>query len=103
MAAELGLEGGLKTSGSSGIHVYLPLPPKTPLEAATLVAQIVATRVAVRFVTGADRADLCEQWLAADGVSRARLPSLGDVKMNVQDFRPPLATRSASPFVPASK
>lgn len=43
---ELGLHGALKTSGSSGIHVYLPLPPGTPLEAATLVAQIVATRVA---------------------------------------------------------
>ncbi len=42
----LGLHGALKTSGSSGIHVYLPLPPRTPLEAATLVAQIVATRVA---------------------------------------------------------
>ncbi|HEV2148187.1 MAG TPA: DNA ligase D [Longimicrobiaceae bacterium] len=41
-----GLHGALKTSGSSGLHVYLPLPPKTPLEAATLVAQIVATRVA---------------------------------------------------------
>jgi bifunctional non-homologous end joining protein LigD len=43
---ELGLHGGLKTSGSSGMHVYLPLPPSTPNEAATLVAQIVATRVA---------------------------------------------------------
>mgnify|MGYP002779429942 CR=1 FL=1 len=42
----LGLHGALKTSGSSGIHIYLPLPPRTPLEAATLVAQIVATRVA---------------------------------------------------------
>jgi bifunctional non-homologous end joining protein LigD len=44
----LGLHGGLKTSGSSGLHVYLPLPPGTPLEAATLAAQIVATRVARR-------------------------------------------------------
>ncbi|MEW5930044.1 MAG: DNA ligase D [Gemmatimonadota bacterium] len=41
-----GLHGALKTSGSTGLHIYLPLPPKTPLEAATLVAQIVATRVA---------------------------------------------------------
>ncbi len=41
-----GLHGALKTSGSSGLHIYLPLPPRTPLEAATLVAQIVATRVA---------------------------------------------------------
>ncbi len=41
-----GLHGALKTSGSTGLHIYVPLPPKTPLEAATLVAQIVATRVA---------------------------------------------------------
>src|SRR5688572_4549138 len=42
----LGLHAALKTSGSSGLHVYLPLPPKTPNEAAMLVAQIIATRVA---------------------------------------------------------
>lgn len=42
----LGLHGALKTSGSSGLHIYLPLPPHTPLDAATLIAQIVATRVA---------------------------------------------------------
>jgi bifunctional non-homologous end joining protein LigD len=41
-----GLHAGLKTSGSSGLHIYLPLPLKTPNEAATLVAQIIATRVA---------------------------------------------------------
>ncbi len=41
----LGLHGAIKTSGSSGLHIYLPLPPDTPNEAATLVAQIVATRV----------------------------------------------------------
>jgi bifunctional non-homologous end joining protein LigD len=41
----LGLHGAIKTSGSRGLHIYLPLPPKTPNEAATLVAQIVATRV----------------------------------------------------------
>jgi len=43
---QFGLHAGLKTSGSSGLHIYLPLPPKTPNEAATLVAQIIATRVA---------------------------------------------------------
>lgn len=41
----LGLHGALKTSGSTGLHIYMPLPPNTPNEAATLVAQIVATRV----------------------------------------------------------
>jgi bifunctional non-homologous end joining protein LigD len=43
-----GLHGALKTSGSTGMHVYLPLPAGTPLEAARLVAEIVATRVAAR-------------------------------------------------------
>jgi bifunctional non-homologous end joining protein LigD len=42
---DLGLHGALKTSGSSGLHIYIPLPAETPNEAATLVAQIVATRV----------------------------------------------------------
>jgi bifunctional non-homologous end joining protein LigD len=42
---DLGLHGALKTSGSSGLHIYIPLPADTPNEAATLVAQIVATRV----------------------------------------------------------
>lgn len=40
-----GLHAGLKTSGASGLHIYLPLPPKTPNESATLLAQIVATQV----------------------------------------------------------
>jgi bifunctional non-homologous end joining protein LigD len=43
---QLGLHAGLKTSGSTGLHIYLPLPPRTPNESATLVAQIIATRVA---------------------------------------------------------
>ncbi len=42
----LGLYAGIKTSGSTGLHIYLPLPPKTPSEAATIVAQIIATKVA---------------------------------------------------------
>ncbi|MGI9140583.1 MAG: DNA ligase D [Gemmatimonadaceae bacterium] len=42
----LGLHAAIKTSGSTGMHVYLPLPPRTPNEAATLIAQIVAERVA---------------------------------------------------------
>ncbi|MGK2933749.1 MAG: DNA ligase D [Gemmatimonadaceae bacterium] len=43
---ELGLHAALKTSGSEGLHVYIPLLPKTPTDASTLVAQIVAERVA---------------------------------------------------------
>ncbi len=41
-----GLHAAIKTSGSSGLHIYLPLPPHTPNEAATLVAQMIATKVA---------------------------------------------------------
>jgi bifunctional non-homologous end joining protein LigD len=41
-----GLHAAIKTSGSEGLHIYLPLPPKTPNEAATLVAQVIATKVA---------------------------------------------------------
>lgn len=42
----LGLSAVAKTSGSRGIHIVLPLAPRTPGEAALLVAQIIATRVA---------------------------------------------------------
>jgi bifunctional non-homologous end joining protein LigD len=35
-----------KTSGSGGVHVYVPMPPKTPYEAGLIYAQIVATMVA---------------------------------------------------------
>jgi bifunctional non-homologous end joining protein LigD len=41
-----GLKAAIKTSGATGLHIYLPLPPKTPNEAATLVAQMIATKVA---------------------------------------------------------
>ena len=41
-----GLHAAIKTSGSEGLHIYLPLPPQTPNEAATLVAQVIATKVA---------------------------------------------------------
>ena len=34
-----------KTSGSRGLHLYVPLPPRTPFEASLLYAQIVATIV----------------------------------------------------------
>jgi bifunctional non-homologous end joining protein LigD len=37
-----------KTSGSSGLHVYIPLPPGTSYESGMLFCQIVATIVAAR-------------------------------------------------------
>ena len=42
----IGVAGSLKTSGSSGMHVYVPLAPDTPYEAGQLFCQIVATIVA---------------------------------------------------------
>ena len=37
-----------KTSGASGLHIHIPLPPETPYEAGLLFCQIVATVVAGR-------------------------------------------------------
>ena len=43
---ERGLRAALKTSGSRGLHIVIPLPLRTPYEAGLLLAQLVATRVA---------------------------------------------------------
>ena len=40
------VQGFPKTSGSEGLHIYFPLPPKTPYEAGMLFCQIIATLVA---------------------------------------------------------
>jgi len=44
----LGVPGFPKTSGASGLHVYIPLPPGTSYESGMLFCQIVATVVASR-------------------------------------------------------
>jgi bifunctional non-homologous end joining protein LigD len=46
--ASLGVPGFPKTSGSSGLHVYIPLPRHTAYESGMLFCQIVATMVATR-------------------------------------------------------
>jgi bifunctional non-homologous end joining protein LigD len=46
---ELGLVGALKTSGSRGIHIALPLPPHTIFESAARLAESIAARVVERF------------------------------------------------------
>jgi bifunctional non-homologous end joining protein LigD len=38
--------GFAKTSGSGGLHIYVPMPPETPYDAGLLFCQIVATMVA---------------------------------------------------------
>jgi bifunctional non-homologous end joining protein LigD len=43
---EHGLRAALKTSGSRGLHIAIPLPLRTPYEAGLLLAQLIATRVA---------------------------------------------------------
>src|SRR3982750_3791955 len=45
---KLGVPGFPKTSGASGMHIYIPLPAGTSYESGVLVAQIVATLVATR-------------------------------------------------------
>ena len=44
-----GIPGVPKTSGSSGIHIYVPLPPKTTYDTGQLLTQIVATVVATKY------------------------------------------------------
>jgi bifunctional non-homologous end joining protein LigD len=44
----LGVAGFPKTSGASGLHIYIPLPPHTSYESGQLFCQIVATVVASR-------------------------------------------------------
>jgi bifunctional non-homologous end joining protein LigD len=44
----LGVTGYPKTSGSRGLHVYVPLPPHTSYESGMLFCQIVATVIATR-------------------------------------------------------
>jgi bifunctional non-homologous end joining protein LigD len=44
----LRVPGMLKTSGSRGLHIYIPLPPDTSYESGVLFCQIVATLTATR-------------------------------------------------------
>ena len=42
------IDGYPKTSGSEGLHIYIPLPAGTPYEAGMLFCQIIATMVAAK-------------------------------------------------------
>jgi bifunctional non-homologous end joining protein LigD len=71
----LGLHGALKTSGSSGLHIYIPLPADTPNEAATLVAQIVATRVAEEH----PKVATIERWVKSRGAAQVYVDYLQNI------------------------
>lgn len=43
------VQGFPKTSGSEGLHIYMPLPQGTPYEAGMLFCQIIATMVAAKY------------------------------------------------------
>jgi bifunctional non-homologous end joining protein LigD len=45
---ELSIPHGLKTSGSSGLHVYIPMRPKTTYESGRLFCEMVGTLIAHR-------------------------------------------------------
>jgi bifunctional non-homologous end joining protein LigD len=56
-------QGFPKTSGSGGLHIYIPMPKRTPYEAGLIFCQIVATRVAEKH----PKAATVERSLAARG------------------------------------
>jgi bifunctional non-homologous end joining protein LigD len=71
-----GLNAATKTSGSTGLHIYLPLPPRTPNEAATLVAQMIATRVATTHPTEAT----IERFVKARGAATVYVDYLQNIQ-----------------------
>ena len=58
---ELGLRALPKTSGASGLHIVLPLPPGVPNAGARVIAELVATKVAAR----KPRIATTERWVKA--------------------------------------
>jgi bifunctional non-homologous end joining protein LigD len=45
---DLQISHGLKTSGASGLHLYIPMPPKTPYDTGRLFCEMIATLIAHR-------------------------------------------------------
>ena len=71
-----GLSGAIKTSGSRGLHIYLPLPARTPNQAATLVAQVIATKVA----TTHPRETTIERFVKARGAAMVYVDYLQNIQ-----------------------
>ena len=72
----LGLSGAIKTSGSRGLHIYLPLPVRTPNQAATLVAQVIATKV----TTAHPRETTIERFVKARGAAMVYVDYLQNIQ-----------------------
>jgi bifunctional non-homologous end joining protein LigD len=60
---ELGVRGGVKTSGASGIHIFIPLPPRS----SESVAERVASRIATAVATAHPREATTERAIKARG------------------------------------
>jgi bifunctional non-homologous end joining protein LigD len=71
-----GLHAAIKTSGSTGLHIYLPLPPRTPNDAATIVAQLIATKVA----EGHPKEATIERFVKARGAATVYVDYLQNIK-----------------------
>ena len=82
-----------KTSGASGLHIFIPLPPETPYEAGLLFCQIVATLVAEKH----PKAATVERSVRARGAARLRrLPAEHrgqDARLRLQRARQRLRRR----------
>ncbi|MGH7626649.1 MAG: non-homologous end-joining DNA ligase [Gemmatimonadaceae bacterium] len=73
---ELALHGAVKTSGASGVHIYLPLPKSTSFESAELLVTMVAARVVERM----PREATLERAVKARGASTVYVDCLQNVR-----------------------
>ncbi len=73
---EFDLHAAIKTSGATGLHVYIPLPLRTPNDAATLVSQMIATRVAEEHPKEAT----IVRWVKQRGASTVYVDYLQNIK-----------------------
>jgi bifunctional non-homologous end joining protein LigD len=74
--SELKLHGAVKTSGASGMHIFLPLPGKTSFESAGLLAETIAATVVERMPKEAT----LERAIKARGASRVYVDCLQNVR-----------------------
>lgn len=73
---EFGLHAVPKTSGASGMHIALPLPPGVPNEGARMIAELVATRVAERH----PKIATIERWVKSRAASAVYVDFLQNIR-----------------------